>query len=179
MLVRESQIEEDNLTNPMSVLLDAAVVDRWHVVVDDMQDILHVNATGSHSGSNENRSISRAESPHRGLSLLLGPIAVHRRDWQMHVEQEIVQVVSCLATVYENDGTDTMHLLKQLDQKLLLLVGFSLQNNLLDVGGSASGSANAESDVRSREIVLGQVASGLGERGGEKAKLDVALILFC
>jgi hypothetical protein len=163
----------------MRVLLDAAVVDRWHVVVDDMQDILHVNATGSHSGSNENRGISRSESPHSRLSLLLGTLTVHGGDWQMHVEKEIIQVVSSLTTVDEDDRANAMHLLEQLDQQFFLLMGFSLKNNLLDVGCSASGTANAESNVRSGEIVLGKVTGGLGERGREKAELDVALILFC
>ena len=58
-------------------------------------------------------------------------------------------------------------------------MSLGLDDDLLDVFCCASGATNSETDVGRREVLLCQIPSGLRERGGEKAELDVAFILFC
>jgi hypothetical protein len=110
---------------------------------------------------------------------LLGAITVDRSHGQLHVEQEVIQIVSLPATVDKDDGSDTGHLGKKTKEKVSLLMSFSLDDNLLDVLGGASSTANSEANVRSRKVLLREISSGLGKGSGEKTELHVAFILFC
>ena len=52
----------------------------------------------------------------------------------MLVEQEIIEVVSGLTAVDEDDCTDAMNLLERPYQKLSLVIRLSLEDNLSNVG---------------------------------------------
>lgn len=153
------------------------MVHRRQVVIDYVHDVAHVDATSRDSSGNQNRRGASTERPHGRLAVKLGPITVDGGDWQLHVEQEIVQTINFLAAVGKDDGANAVHLIQQLEKKVSLLMGLRLHDKLLDVFRGAASAANAEADVSSGQVVLGQVTSFLGKGGREQAVFDVALIL--
>lgn len=144
-----------------------------------MLHVADVNTAGGHSSGDEDRSIPSAEGTHGVLALILGSIGMHRSDRQAGVVEEVIEVVSFTAAVHKNDGANTVHFLENLQQKVSLLTALSLVHYLLDVRSSASNTADTETDVGGRQVVLGEISGLLGEGGREEAKLDVARVLFC
>ena len=179
LYVSEWQIVNGNdRTNAMGILFDATILKRRKIVVDHVPNVLDVDATRSDSGSDQNGCVARPEGTHSSLALLLGAVTMHGRDRQMHVEQEIVEVVSGLTAVDKDDRTDAVHLLEQSDQKLSLLMRFGLENDLSDVGTSATSTTNTEADVRRSQVGLREIARRLRKCSREQAEFDVALVLL-
>ena len=165
-------------TNAVSVFLDTSVVNGWEVIVDDVHDVADVNATGTNSSGHKNGCIARPKSSHGSLTLLLSSITVDGSNRKLQVVQEVVKIVGFHAAVDEDDSSHAVHLFEETDQNITLLVTLSLQNDLLDVGCGTSGPTNTETNVRSGEVVLGEITSSLGESCGKQTILDIALILI-
>lgn len=102
---------------------------------------------------------------------------MHRCHRELHVKQEVIQAVNLLSTVCKDNSTNAMHFVEKLKEEITLLMSFSLDNDLLDVLSSATRTTNAEANMRRSEMLLGQVASRLGECGRKETILDVALVL--
>jgi hypothetical protein len=103
---------------------------------------------------------------------------MHRSAWQAHVVEEVVDVVRHALAIYEDDRASWWQLLQELDKRLLLLRSIDLNHHLLDVGDSAPGTTNAESNVAVGKVGLGKFSSVLGKGGREKQILDIAFFLF-
>lgn len=176
MLCRQSLCRH---TNAVGVLFNASIVNGGKVVVDDVHDITNVDTSRADTSGNEDGSVTRSKGSHGGLSLLLGTFAVDGSDWELEIEEEIIKVIGFDTTVDKNDGSHSMHLLEEANEDVTLFVSLGLQDDLLDVGSSASGTTNTEANMRCAEVLLGKVTSVLGESRGEKAILDIALILLC
>lgn len=143
-----------------------------------MHNIAHINATGGNASSNKNWGISRSESAHGVLSLDLGAVTVDGHHWELDIVKEVIEVVGFPATIDENDGANARHFLKKSQENITLLATLSLEHNLLDVRSSASNTADSETDMRGRKMLLGKISSFLGERRREQAKLYVSYILL-
>src|SRR5215207_572884 len=67
--------------NPMDVGISGV----WHIVVDDMRDILHIETTCRDIGGNHDGEVSALETAERLLALSLGAIAVQARNAKSRV----------------------------------------------------------------------------------------------
>jgi hypothetical protein len=162
----------------VNVLLDAAVFDRGEVIVDDMADILHVNAPSCHASGNEDWRFALSKSAHRRLTLSLGSIPVNRCDRKARVEQKVVNVVAFYAGVDEYNGSVSRHISQQTQQGLTLVIAIDLKDHLLYVLRGAADTADTKLDMFRRKMVLGELSGILGESRGEKPELDVPEILL-
>ena len=163
----------------MSVLLNAAMVNRGKVVVDDVHDIAHIDAAGGDTGRNENRALPGAESAHRGLTLNLVSLAVHGSARHALTKEEVVNFLHRASRVGEDDGPRRRQRLDQVDQRLSLQVRLNPNDVLFDVPVRTAGAANPKTNMSIREMGFGEIPSSLGEGGGKEEVVDVAFLLFC
>lgn len=173
------QTREHQLTNAVGVLLDATVVHRREVVVDDVHDTAHVDAARGHTARDQNRAVATAEGAHRSLSLLLGAITMDGCDRDALVVQVVVNLISGAPGIDEDDGAARGKRVQQVEQSLALQARVGVHNLLLDVGMCTASAAHANADVVAREMGLRKIANSLGEGRREEHVLDIALLLFC
>ena len=169
----------DKLTNAMGVLLNAAILHRRKVVVDDVHDVAHINATGSSAGRDENRALAAAESTHGGLSLDLVALAVHRGAWHVILEEEVINLLNSAPRVDKDDGARGRQRLEEVKERLFLQVRLDPDDALLDVLVRTASTANPKANMGIREVRLCEIASALREGGGEEQVIDITLFLFC
>lgn len=163
----------------MDVLLNAAMVKAREIVVDDMIDIVHVNAASSDTGSNENRTLAATESTHGILTLHLGAASMNRGAGETQVVQEVIKLVRSLLAVDKDDGATGRDRVEKLNRSLALVMGVHVRDDLLYVAMGAASTADTETTVVVREVLLGKIPQALGERGREHHVLDVTIILVC
>jgi hypothetical protein len=169
----------DKLTNAMSVFLNAAMVNRWKVVVDDVHDIAHIDAAGGDTSRNEDRALSAAESAHRGFTLHLVPLAVHGSAGHALTEEEVVNLLNRASRVGEDNGPRRRQRLDQVDQRLPLQVRLNPDDVLLDVAVRTASATNPKANMSIREMGFGEIPSTLRERGGKEEVVDIAFLLLC
>lgn len=128
------------------------MVDGREIVVDDVLHIADVNTTGRHAGGDEDGGNAGAEGSHGSLPLLLGAIRVHGSAREAFMEEEVVQLVSHAFIVDEDDGPARLQRAQEVLNGLALQIRLDVDDFLLDVCMSATGAANAETDV-----VLGEM----------------------
>lgn len=161
----------------MSVFFNTAVFHGRKVIVDDVHDVLDVDAASSHTSGDEDGSLSGAECTKSCFTLGLAAIAMHGRHWETHVVEEVIEVVDFRAAVAEDDGADAMHLLEKADEDVTLLVALGLNHNLLDVLGGTSSTSDAEAHMGRCKMGHGELSRLTGEGGREQGIFDVAFIL--
>ena len=163
----------------MNIFLDASMLHRGKIVVDDVTDVAHINATGREPGRNHDGRFARAEATQCSFPLNLHSIGVHRHTWHVQVEKVIVQLVRHALPIDKDDGTARTDRVEGRHQSVTLQVGIDLQNLLLNIDVSTPGPADAEADMVARQVLLGKIPEGLGERGREQHVPDVRFVLVC
>lgn len=166
-------------TDAMSVLLNATVVHRGEIVIDDVHYIAHVDATSSDTSGDQNGSQPAAETTQCSLTLLLGAVGVHRCAGKLQIVEEVIQLVSSPLAVDENDGASGRQRLQKIDESRLLIERSRLVNHLLDVPVGATGTTDAQTDMSLGQMVLGQVPELLGESGREQHVSHIPLLDLC
>lgn len=166
------------LTNTVSIVLNASMIESREVVVDDMSDVAHIDATACNTRSNENRLFATAESTKSSFALLLGAAAVRRGDRESLIEEEIIKIINLLDGIDEDDGSDSGKLCEQFNQKTASVVAVDLDDFLHDVAGCATGTAHANSNMLLRKVFPGDHSSFFREGSREETVLDVALVLL-
>jgi hypothetical protein len=179
MLDASSRVARGELTNAVRILLNAAMVHRREVVVDDVHDITHVNAAGGDAGCNENRALAAAESAHGGLTLNLVSLAVHGSARHALTKEEVVNLLDRASGVGEDDGPRRRQRLDQVNQRLPFQVRLNPDDVLLDVAVRTAGATNPKADMSIREMGFGEIPSTLRERGGKEEVVDIAFLLLC
>ena len=134
----------------MSVLLNAAMLDGRKIVVDDVHNILHIDATGHNSSSDQDGRNASSKGAESMLTLKLGPVGMDGSDRKTNVVAEAIEVVNFRASVAENDGAVTSHVPEQTQDVVSLLRLLTLDNLLLDVLSGTASATNAEANVVSR-----------------------------
>lgn len=147
----------------MCVFGDSTVIHTGEVVVDDVLNILHVNATSGDARGNENGRLSTAKSPHGILSLTLGAVRVHRGAGKLLVVEVVVQLVSGAFVVHKNDDSSRLNGKDQVKEGSLLECMVHPDDVLLDVLVRAADTANTDANVRLCHVSLGQLPDGSRE----------------
>lgn len=131
----------------MGVLFNTAVLYRREVIVYDVHDIADVNAAGCHASRNEDGRLARSEGSHSSLSFNLSAVTMDGGDWQLHIEQKIIERVGSLTTVDKDDGTNTIHLFEKSQKSFILPFTIDFDNHLLDILCGAAGTTNSEAHM--------------------------------
>lgn len=128
----------------MSVLLNAAVIHAGEIVVDDVLDVLDVNAAGRNASGHENGICSGTEGTHGSLTLELGAVGMDRGARVPHVEEEAVNVVGGALRVDEDDGAAGREAGEGLCELCKLRLRGDLDDPLKDVCVRASDAADID-----------------------------------
>lgn len=169
--------EGRGLTNAVGVLLNTAKVGVGKVKVDDVHDVLDVETTSGDSGSDEDANGTDAEGANGIFTLTLGTIGVDRGRGHADVVQVIIELVSTTLAVDKHNGTGWGTRVQQVKESLALGGWLDIDDVLLDVGGCGSSTADADAHEVVGEVLLCEVAGGLGEGRGEHHVGDVAILL--
>ncbi len=84
--------------------MDEVLGNLRQVVVDDVRDVLHVNAARGHVGSYQHLEASGVESAERAGSLRLGAIAVNHRRGEAVANQALGQTFRTALGAREDQG---------------------------------------------------------------------------
>ena len=170
---------EGKLTDTMSVLLNATILGRRHVIVDNVHDIMDIKATSRNTSGDQDWSLARTKSTNGILTLLLGTVAVNRSTRDGGVVKEVVNLISRALAVHEDDGTSWRGRHKQIEESLTLGMCLNEDHILLDVDMTATSTTNSDTDVIVCKVLLGEITSDLGEGCREHEIVDVTLLLVC
>jgi hypothetical protein len=164
-------------TDTMSVLLNATIVRRRHVVVDNVHNIVDIKTTSRNTSGNQDRSLAGTKSTNGILTLLLSTVAMNRSTWDIGIKEEIVELIGRTLAIDEDDGTSRWGRHEQIEESSTLGMGFDEDHILLDVDVTATSTANSNADMIVSKMLLGEVTSNLGESSREHEVGDVTLLL--
>jgi hypothetical protein len=136
-----------------------------HVKVHNVQHVGDVQTTGSHVGGNQDGTATRTEHGQRGLTLMLGTIAVDGGGVEALTTQIGLQQIGTLLTLYE-DERESLALRQQLHELHALVLLLHPLHMLRDEVGGGAHAPNGDPHVVVQEVVS-QTLDLLGE-GGRK-----------
>lgn len=142
-----------SLTNAVSVLFDTSLVGTRQVVVDDVDNIAHVDTSSRDTGGNKDRRLASTERTHCILALTLGTIRMDRSTGHSCIVQEIVQLIRRALVIDKDDGASGRHRIQQVHSCSPLQVVLHGNDLLVDVLVSASSTANTEANMLRGEMV--------------------------
>jgi hypothetical protein len=163
----------------MSVLFNAAELNRWQIKVDDVHDVGDVKASSRDTSSDQNWALASTESSNSILTFALSTVTVDRCAWKVKIEDVIINLITGSLGVDEDYGTGRWLGHQKIIQGLALLGCLNPNNILLyvDVRGASTTYTNA--DMVMSEMLLGQEASSFWECSREHHVGDVSLLLIC
>lgn len=165
------------LTDTMSILFNTTVLRRWEVVVDDMHNIMNVEATSRDACSDQDGILTQTERANTILTLTLGAIAMNGDAGEVLVEQKVVKLVSSTLAIDEDDGTSRRGRQEQVLYSTTLHGCLNIDDILLDVQVGATSTANSNANMNMSKVGLGKITSLLREGSGKQHVLDVSLLL--
>lgn len=132
----------------MNVFIEAVVLDGWKIEIDDVHDIANVKASSRDTSSDHDRGFASLEGTtadisqvKRGrgnflqsiFSLTLGAIRVDGGGWQAHVEEVVINEVSGLLGLDEDEGARRWHGDQKIVESLLFGIALNPDNLHLSV----------------------------------------------
>ena len=155
--------------------VDVRVRRGGHVVVDDVGDVLDVEAAGRHVGRDEDVQGALAEAPHDLVALLLREAAVEGRRITAASAQGLGKIVHLAARPGEDERGGAVLEVQDAAQCGELVGAPDDVGHLSHAGGLALGRPlGLDPDARRlAEVRLGHAGDGPGDRGGEERRLAV------
>lgn len=92
-------------TDPMSVFLNAAVLNGWKIIVDNMHNVVDVKTTSGDAGCDQYRNPAIAECANGILTLTLGAVAMDGGARNIKIEEIVISLIGGTLAVDEDDGT--------------------------------------------------------------------------
>src|SRR6476661_10509632 len=144
------------------------------VVVDDVRDVLHVDAAGGDVGGHEGPDLARLEARQRLLALVLALVAVHRDGGHVVAAQALDQAVGAALGAHEDERPATLGRAQLLHEPVHLGLVGDADEAVLHL---ALGLLGVQRLVRERAVgvAIGQPADLPVERGREQQRLALAV----
>ena len=105
------------------------------VVVDDVRDVLDVDAAGREVGCNQHRELARAQSFHDGVALALAEVGVDRVRLDALAVEHAGELVDDALEPTEDKRERRLLVREQVPEELLLVPGLNGEVELLDETG--------------------------------------------
>lgn len=141
-------------------------------VVDDMREILYIEAAGSDIGGNEELHRMLAEFLHRQVTLLLAEVTVEGLGVVAVLDELVGNLLRLELRTAEDDGEDTRVIVYDTLQGQILVLGVNEIVDVVDMLGALITAADNDLLIVV-EILLRDLLNLLAHRGGEEERVVV------
>lgn len=165
------------VTDAVSILLDATMIHRRQIILDNMHHTSNIQSTASNTSRNHDRHVTLAESTDSTLTLALRTLRVDGSNWKILVEEVVIELITDAAGVDEDQSTACWDGAHKIDKGLALLAPFDPDGVLLNVGVGGTGATDGDTAMVVAHVCVGNLTSGWREGGGKHKHADIAFVL--
>ena len=164
-------------TDTVHVLVDATEHGGRQVVIDDVFNASDIKSTGSDAGGDEDRGATGPESAHGVFTLALATVGVNGGAGQVALVEISVKLVDGPLAVAEDERTDRLAGVQEVEASLELLVAADEDDILGDVLVRGPSATDSKAVVLRRHVLAGKRAQLLGECSREHEVNVVSVVV--